>query len=141
MPVFLHLYGSDQPQPKLLEKSLLLDHALLPDCDELLVHGIQGRFVSILYHEGIDCKNSVYIGNRRDINSADPDRCFSWFPMFFPLAVPVRVKHLRGAYLNFARVVSEQSVHYEWSIVGPMHTSQIHNFAGQSQLLARTLAD
>lgn len=86
-----------------------------------LMHGFIGYFTSDLF-EGVD------ISIHPDHFS---DGMFSWFPIFFPLRVPMQVKEGDEIHLNMWRVCTKSQVWYEWSVTHPL-ISTIHNPGGRS---------
>ena len=56
---------------------------------------------------------------------------FSWFPIFFPMATPVRVRQGDEIELHFWRINNGKNVWYEWTITKPV-SLPIHNSNGRS---------
>ena len=86
---------------------------------ESVLHGFAGYFDAKLYRD-------VYISTHPDTHSPD---MFSWFPMFFPLKHPLRVRKDEKIVLDFWRVVDDTKVWYEWALSDPAPQA-IHNSRG-----------
>ena len=56
---------------------------------------------------------------------------FSWFPIFFPLKTPVKLRPGDDVELHFWRVNNGKNVWYEWAISKPVSVP-IHNPNGRS---------
>ena len=56
---------------------------------------------------------------------------FSWFPIFFPIATPVRVRRGEEIELHFWRLNNGKQVWYEWTVTKPV-ALPIHNSNGRS---------
>eukprot|EP01065_Artemidia_motanka_P035261 TRINITY_DN43169_c0_g1_i1.p1 TRINITY_DN43169_c0_g1~~TRINITY_DN43169_c0_g1_i1.p1 ORF type:complete len:626 (+),score=132.34 TRINITY_DN43169_c0_g1_i1:45-1880(+) len=55
---------------------------------------------------------------------------FSWFPMFFPLQQPVRIRRGETVEVGFWRVLGKGSMWYEWCMIRPNQTA-VHNVGGK----------
>eukprot|EP01062_Namystynia_karyoxenos_P055643 TRINITY_DN4667_c0_g2_i1.p1 TRINITY_DN4667_c0_g2~~TRINITY_DN4667_c0_g2_i1.p1 ORF type:complete len:654 (+),score=192.09 TRINITY_DN4667_c0_g2_i1:91-1962(+) len=89
--------------------------------ESAVCHGFAGYFDAVLYK---DVEISIHPKH------FSPGM-FSWFPMYFPLRVPVHLR--RGEIIEsvFWRVVGKADVWYEWCVCRPMQTA-IHNPGGRS---------
>ncbi|GBG90503.1 hypothetical protein CBR_g50848 [Chara braunii] len=92
-----------------------------PDMGSAAVHGFGGYFDATLYKD-------VHLGI--EPATATPDM-FSWFPIYFPLRVPLYVPAGSTLVAHFWRCVSSTKVWYEWSVTSPA-ISPIHNPNGRS---------
>ncbi|KAI8615544.1 PRMT5 arginine-N-methyltransferase-domain-containing protein [Chytriomyces sp. MP71] len=104
-------------------------HKLFDVKEDVLLHGIAGYFESVLYRH-----------IQLSINPAthSPDMS-SWFPIFFPLAVPLHVQRGQQVDVHFWRLSDERKVWYEWAVVPRVGGenlvgggSVIHNVGGRS---------
>lgn len=86
-----------------------------------LIHGFIGYFSSKLYKD-------VEISIHPDTFS---EGMFSWFPIYFPLRVPMYVEEAQDIHFNMWRICSESKVWYEWSVTEPKAIN-IHNPGGRS---------
>ena len=87
------------------------------------IHGVAGYFESTLFEK-------VRIG----INPLGEDNCcYSWFPIYFPLRIPVTVAEGALVEIEMWRCVSrsQRKVWYEWALISPVVTP-IHNVNGRS---------
>jgi protein arginine N-methyltransferase 5 len=85
------------------------------------LHGFAGYFDCTLYGD-------VHIS----INPASfSTGMFSWFPLFFPLRVPMHVFGGTKLEVHFWRNCSKKKVWYEWCVTAP-EVSAIHNPNGRS---------
>lgn len=85
------------------------------------MHGFVGYFTSKLYED-------VDISIHPDTFS---DGMFSWFPIYFPLRIPIQVKAGDEICFQMWRVCTTTKVWYEWSVSTPQ-ISTIHNPGGRS---------
>lgn len=90
------------------------------------LHGLQGTFESILYG---DVMISI---NPHSFSTG----MFSWFPLFIPFSVPIKVKKGEEIVVCIWRHDSSQKVWYEWCLMSPIHTS-IQNTNGKSYWIGR----
>jgi protein arginine N-methyltransferase 5 len=74
------------------------------------VHGFAGTFESVLYKD-------VMISIRPETHSPN---MFSWFPLFLPLANPLRVNQGDTITINIWRCRSDRKVWYEWQLASPI---------------------
>lgn len=86
-----------------------------------LMHGFVGYFHSTLYKD-------VAISIHPDTYSTG---MFSWFPIYFPLRVPMYVKEGEEICLSMWRVCTDSKVWYEWCVTAPT-TNNVHNCNGRS---------
>jgi len=86
-----------------------------------LMHGFVGYFSSQLYKE-------VNISIHPDTFS---EGMFSWFPIYFPIRVPMYVKEGETIRISIWRVCTSSKVWYEWCVSSPSVTN-IHNPSGRS---------
>ncbi|CAG8446554.1 9825_t:CDS:10 [Dentiscutata heterogama] len=96
-----------------------------------ILHGIAGYFESILYKD-------IMLSIHPDTHSID---MLSWFPIFFPLKIPIYLPSNTKLDINFWRLTNSHKVWYEWCVdpslplgyetvsFGP---SAIHNSLGRS---------
>mmetsp|Transcript_44642 Transcript_44642/g.95967 ORF Transcript_44642/g.95967 Transcript_44642/m.95967 type:complete len:665 (-) Transcript_44642:96-2090(-) len=89
--------------------------------EDTLVHGFAGYFDCVLYG---DVRMSIH-----------PDTyskgMFSWFPMFFPLQVPVYLRKGQTLRSHWFRRHDDRKVWYEWAISEPAPTA-LQNPGGRS---------
>lgn len=86
-----------------------------------MVHGFAGYFHATLYkHVNISIHPDTY-----------SDGMFSWFPLFIPLRVPVRVEAGQNLEAHFWRREGNGKVWYEWCVSQPS-ALPIHNPGGRS---------
>ncbi|KAJ1929991.1 hypothetical protein IWQ60_000720 [Tieghemiomyces parasiticus] len=71
-----------------------------------LIHGLAGYFDSVLYGD-------VTLSIRPDTHTPG---MFSWFPIFFPLKVPILVPEGATVTTHLWRLTSAAKVWYEWSV-------------------------
>lgn len=88
------------------------------------VHGFAGCFDTILYK---DIKLSIHPDTRNP-------GLISWFPIFFPLKVPVHLPKGCTLEVHFWRCVSRRRVWYEWLVARP-DVLEIHNPEGRSHTI------
>jgi len=93
---------------------------------DALVHGFAGYFHCELY-QGLNV-------------SINPDTysegMFSWFPIFFPLRVPVSMKAGQQLKSHWWRCSNEKKVWYEWVVSEPT-PQPIHNPGGRSYYIGK----
>nr|KAJ3422013.1 Protein arginine N-methyltransferase 5 [Polyrhizophydium stewartii] len=92
-------------------------------------HGIAGYFEATLYK---DVKVSIH----PETHSKD---MFSWFPIFFPIRVPLFLPRGSEVTVHFWRATDTRKVWYEWCVVPTINgvevvgeASAIHNPGGKS---------
>uniref|UniRef100_A0A7S0DME2 Protein arginine N-methyltransferase n=1 Tax=Amorphochlora amoebiformis TaxID=1561963 RepID=A0A7S0DME2_9EUKA len=86
-----------------------------------ILHGFAGYFESTLYEE-------VNISIRPKTFSKG---MFSWFPIFFPLCIPLKINKGQTVEMKIWRRNDESKVWYEWCVIKPSLTP-IHNSNGRS---------
>eukprot|EP01012_Entosiphon_sulcatum_P039880 TRINITY_DN5327_c0_g1_i1.p1 TRINITY_DN5327_c0_g1~~TRINITY_DN5327_c0_g1_i1.p1 ORF type:complete len:616 (+),score=76.75 TRINITY_DN5327_c0_g1_i1:249-1850(+) len=86
-----------------------------------LVHGLAGYFDSELY-------GKAFISIHPEHAS---DGMFSWFPLYFPIKVPVPVREGEPISVHLWRKVGSGKVWYEWAVEASV-PSPIHNVNGRS---------
>jgi len=93
---------------------------------DALVHGFAGYFQCELY-EGLNV-------------SINPDTysegMFSWFPIYFPLRVPVFVRSGASLKSHWWRCHNDNKVWYEWAISEPVKSS-VNNPGGRSYYIGK----
>ena len=89
-----------------------------------IVHGFIGYFESILY-------DNVLMSI---LPSTKSKGMLSWFPIVFPLKIPINVKKNSTIEVHFWRCSSKYKVWYEWCVTSPITTS-IHNVNGESNFI------
>jgi len=91
-----------------------------------VIHGFAGYFQCDLY-EGLSM-------------SINPDTysegMFSWFPIYFPLRVPVSLESGQCLKSHWWRCHNEKKVWYEWAISEPV-SSPVHNPGGRSYYIGK----
>lgn len=92
--------------------------------EKCYLHGFAGCFDTILYK---DVKLSIHPDTRNP-------GLISWFPIFFPLKVPVPLPKGCTVELHFWRCVTRRKVWYEWLVACPEVTT-IHNPQGRSHTI------
>ncbi|KAJ2765689.1 hypothetical protein IWQ57_004677, partial [Coemansia nantahalensis] len=85
-----------------------------------LVHGIAGFFDAELYP-------GVELSTRPQSHT---EGMYSWFPIFFPLRLPLTVAAGDAVVVRMWRRVSDTRVWYEWCVDAAHATSGIHNAGG-----------
>ncbi|KXS22453.1 Skb1 methyltransferase [Gonapodya prolifera JEL478] len=75
--------------------------------ESMLIHGLAGFFDSVLYKD-------ITISIHPDWHSPG---MFSWFPIFFPLRIPVFVTANHSVQVNMWRLSDQRKVWYEWCVV------------------------
>ena len=83
------------------------------------VHGFAGTFESVLYK---DVMISI-------APHSHTEGMFSWFPLFIPLASPVRVQKGEEITVSVWRCCDARKVWYEWGLTSPV-VSPIQNSGG-----------
>lgn len=84
-----------------------------------MMHGFAGYFESVLYGDVIISTNPA----------THSPGMFSWFPIFFPLKVPMYVPPGATITIHIWRKASSTKVWYEWACTSPS-PSAIHNVGG-----------
>ncbi|KAJ3320590.1 Protein arginine N-methyltransferase 5 [Blyttiomyces sp. JEL0837] len=94
-----------------------------------VLHGIAGYFEATLYKD-------VMLSILPETHSPG---MFSWFPIFFPLKVPIYLEKKSLLEIHFWRLTDSRKVWYEWACVlkgenqdGSVGSSTIHNVGGRS---------
>ena len=77
---------------------------------ECTVHGFSGTFECVLYKDV-----SISIAPH-----SHTEHMFSWFPLFIPLATPVRLHNGDELTANVWRFCDNRKVWYEWSLTSPV---------------------
>ncbi|CAB4054877.1 PRMT5 [Lepeophtheirus salmonis] len=85
------------------------------------LHGFGGYFECVLYKDVMISINP----------STHSKGMFSWFPIFFPLKTPVKLKKDDQVELHFWRINNGKNVWYEWCLSKPI-PGPIHNPIGRS---------
>ncbi|KAJ2806204.1 hypothetical protein H4R20_001778 [Coemansia guatemalensis] len=85
-----------------------------------LVHGLAGFFDAELYAD-------VRLSIRPSTHTAE---MHSWFPMFFPIQVPLAVADGDEVVVHMWRRSAGAKTWYEWSVDAPGATSGLHNVCG-----------
>ncbi|CAH1396442.1 unnamed protein product [Nezara viridula] len=86
-----------------------------------VLHGFSGYFDTILYK---DVKLSI-------VPESHSKGMFSWFPIYFPIKDPVKLKSGDDLVVHFWRLADKKSVWYEWCVSQPVQTP-VHNPNGRS---------
>lgn len=81
-----------------------------------IIHGFAGYFDTVLYKD-------VNLSIHPETFSKD---MFSWFPYYFPLHEPIKVKNGDNVTIHLWRKTEKKCVWYEWCLTQPVLT-QIHN--------------
>lgn len=89
--------------------------------ESMTVHGFAGYFDCVLYKD-------VTFSTVRHTHSPG---MFSWFPLFVPLRVPLRVNAGDDVTVSVWRVGDRDRVWYEWGLSQPLSTG-IQNSNGVS---------
>ncbi|KAI9323662.1 PRMT5 arginine-N-methyltransferase-domain-containing protein [Dichotomocladium elegans] len=98
------------------------------ESEDMVMHGLAGYFEAVLY-------KNVMISIHPDTHSPN---MFSWFPIFFPIRMPIHVPKGATITADFWRASDAKKVWYEWSVsveeAGGNQTSilPIHNVGGRS---------
>jgi protein arginine N-methyltransferase 5 len=85
------------------------------------LHGFAGYFEAVLYP-------GVLLSTHPPTHTPN---MFSWFPIFFPLRNPLRLRAGEGVTAHMWRVCGAHKVWYEWAVTAPEATA-VHNAAGRS---------
>ncbi|KAI9011953.1 PRMT5 arginine-N-methyltransferase-domain-containing protein [Phycomyces nitens] len=95
----------------------------------MVMHGLAGYFESVLYKD-------VMISIHPETHSPG---MFSWFPIFFPVKVPVQVPQGAIVTVDFWRQTDRKKVWYEWSVAvtsgdgkSDLTILPLHNVGGRS---------
>eukprot|EP00892_Ulva_mutabilis_P000061 jgi/Ulvmu1/10055/UM006_0002.1 len=115
---FSHPRGDDSADNS---RERTVKFALNKDVLPATIHGFAGYFEAELY-------KNVRIST---VPSAHTPDMHSWFPIFFPLAQPLRLDVDASVALSMWRVASASKVWYEWALVEPS-ASKIHNSGGSA---------
>lgn len=86
-----------------------------------VLHGFAGYFDSVLYE---DLHMSIH-------PHSHSEGMISWFPIFFPLKVPVYLDAGCKIVFHMWRLTNEKKVWYEWCVSSPRVT-EVHNPGGRS---------
>jgi protein arginine N-methyltransferase 5 len=93
---------------------------------DALVHGFAGYFHCKLYKD-------VAISIEPNTHS---DGMFSWFPIYFPLRVPIMVRKGQTLGSHWWRCTNEKKVWYEWAISAPA-AQPVMNPGGRSYFIGK----
>lgn len=93
---------------------------------DALIHGFAGYFHCELY-------NSLSVSINPDTYS---EGMFSWFPIFFPLRVPVSIKQGQTLKSHWWRCQNDKKVWYEWTVSQPTPQA-VHNPGGRSYYIGK----
>ncbi|KAJ2484626.1 hypothetical protein EV174_002291 [Coemansia sp. RSA 2320] len=85
-----------------------------------LVHGLAGFFDAVLYKD-------VVLSICPAAPTAD---MHSWFPMFFPVKLPMAVRAGDEVTVHMWRRTANARTWYEWALATPTDASLIHNISG-----------
>lgn len=112
-----------------------------------VLHGFAGYFECVLYKEVSISINPQSHSKGKAMQSRDIFRLshlirdadlffvvsgmFSWFPIFFPLKTPVKLRQGDEVELHFWRINNDKRVWYEWCITKPVPVP-VHNPNGRS---------
>ncbi|KAJ3148812.1 hypothetical protein HK101_002118 [Irineochytrium annulatum] len=91
-------------------------HALFEIKKDVIMHGIGGYFDAVLYKD-------VIISIHPKTHS---EGMFSWFPLFFPLKIPIHLHAGTFVDVHFWRLCDSRKVWYEWA-VSPLLTPAAHH--------------
>ncbi|KAL1117457.1 hypothetical protein AAG570_004783 [Ranatra chinensis] len=84
-------------------------------------HGFAGYFDAVLYK---DVKLSI-------LPDTYSKGMFSWFPIYFPIKEPIRLKKGDEMEVHFWRLANKKKVWYEWCVSSPVQVP-VHNLNGKS---------
>uniref|UniRef100_A0A7N0U6W9 Protein arginine N-methyltransferase n=1 Tax=Kalanchoe fedtschenkoi TaxID=63787 RepID=A0A7N0U6W9_KALFE len=103
------------------DRSKKLQFEIPTDTGSAIVHGFAGYFDAVLYKD-------VHLGIEPSMHTPN---MFSWFPIFFPLRMPLIIPPGSRLEVHFWRCCSPSKVWYEWCVASPS-ASPIHNSNGRS---------
>lgn len=86
-----------------------------------MLHGFAGYFEAVLYDD-------IELSTRPDTIDAKSKDMISWFPVFFPLKVPLYVPSNSQIDLYFWRQTDAKKVWYEWLTEVYMVSSNVQNY-------------
>lgn len=119
-PVFTFTHPNFSPD-KDNQRYTKLKFEIPTDTGSALVHGFAGYFDATLYKD-------VHLGIEPTMPTPN---MFSWFPVYFPLRTPVRVRPGIPLEVHIWRCCGSTKVWYEWCVASPS-LSPIHNCNGRS---------
>jgi len=93
---------------------------------DALVHGFAGYFHCTLY-------NDLHISIEPNTHS---EGMFSWFPIYFPLKVPIVVRKGQRMKSHWWRCHNDKKVWYEWTVSDPA-PQPVHNPGGRSYYIGK----
>lgn len=103
------------------------NHSTRPPQTPLTVRKRRGVFRFVGYFDS-KLYGDVHISTYPKTETAG---MFSWFPIYFPVTVPIHVPAGRKVKVHFWRCVSSSKVWYEWAVTSPT-TTHCHNVNGRS---------
>ncbi|GAB2286444.1 Protein arginine N-methyltransferase 5 [Dionaea muscipula] len=119
-PVFTFSHPNFSPE-KTNQRYAKLKFETSNDTGSAIVHGFAGYFDATLYKD-------VHLG--MEPTMATPNM-FSWFPIFFPLRMPILMHGGSSLEVHIWRCCGSTKVWYEWCVTSPS-VSPIHNSNGRS---------
>ncbi|RUS81094.1 hypothetical protein EGW08_011134 [Elysia chlorotica] len=134
MPYVVRLHNCsilDDPQPVFIfshpNKAASIDNCRFKSLEfksseAAVVHGFAGYFDTQLYK---DVMLSI-------VPETHSPCMFSWFPIYFPIRVPIKVEKNSLITIDIWRRCTSKNVWYEWSFQCGGQTSPIHNPKGRS---------
>ncbi|CAL1544868.1 unnamed protein product [Lymnaea stagnalis] len=134
MPYVVRLHNCanlDKPQPVFTfvhpNKDVVIDNCRFKSLEfnvshDAIVHGFAGYFDSNLYKD-------VTLSIVPDTHSPG---MFSWFPIFFPIRVPIMMSKNSTVTVDIWRRCTPKNVWYEWAFRCGGQVSPIHNPKGRS---------
>uniref|UniRef100_A0A0B7AFA1 Protein arginine N-methyltransferase n=1 Tax=Arion vulgaris TaxID=1028688 RepID=A0A0B7AFA1_9EUPU len=96
-----------------------LEFTVTQDC---VIHGFAGYFDTVLYKD-------VMLSILPETHSPG---MFSWFPIFFPIKVPINLDRNSKVTIHIWRRVTSKNVWYEWAFHCGGQITPIHNPKGRS---------
>jgi len=113
------------PNPELRSNDRYAEISFESEVDAL-VHGFAGYFHCELYSDFV-------VSIEPNTHS---EGMFSWFPIYFPLRVPIFIRRGQRLKSHWWRCQNDKKVWYEWTISEP-HPQPVHNPGGRSYYIGK----
>ncbi|KAE9975217.1 hypothetical protein BLS_002713 [Venturia inaequalis] len=96
-------------------------------------HGLAGYFETVLY-EGDDDESTVELSTNPVTMDSKSKDMISWFPIFFPLKVPVSFPDDSELQISVWRQTDDRKVWYEWLVESFVHVAEKRLRLGVTEL-------